>query len=294
MASLTFIVNRLGLQLKKNAPRMLIHGGTIAMTAGAIWGCKKSIDLPELIDQMKDEVEDAKQRANTEGEYRKAVGSAYIRGFARIGKHMAGPATVFVAGAVGNEVGGHLFKKENAGLAAACAGLSSAFNQYRENVKKDGGAELDRKYRYGLQTVETEETTKDAKGNEKTKKVKTEIVVDDPSTYSDYARFFDESCKEWDPDPECNLTFLKIQQDLANKYLQANGHLFLNEVYDLLGIKRTKAGQYVGWVWQGDGDNFVDFGIYETRRERNRAFVNGYEPVILLDFNVDGVITDLI
>lgn len=264
------------------------------MTIGAVWGCVKSVEVPKLIDQMKDEVEDARQRANTEGEYRKFVGSAYVKGFIRIGKHMSGPTTIFVAGAVGNEYGGHLIKKENAGLTAAVAGLTSAFKQYRENVKKDGGEELDRKYRYGLQTVEEEVTETDSKGKEKTKKVKTEIIPDDPSTYSEYARFYDESCREWDPDPEYNLTFLRIQQDLANKYLQANGHLFLNEVYDMLGIKRTKAGQYVGWVWNGDGDNFVDFGIYETKRERNRAFVNGYEPVILLDFNVDGVITDLI
>jgi hypothetical protein len=59
----------------------------------------------------------------------------------------------------------------------------------------------------------------------------------------------------------------------------------------------TKAGHEVGWVYDEKnpvGDNFVDFGIYDLYNERARAFVNGYERTILLDFNVDGVISDLI
>ena len=42
-----------------------------------------------------------------------------------------------------------------------------------------------------------------------------------------------------------------------------------------------------------NGDNYVDFGIYKNK-EGNRRFINGYEYNILLDFNVDGVIYDLI
>ena len=71
----------------------------------------------------------------------------------------------------------------------------------------------------------------------------------------------------------------------------------LNEVYDMLGIPRTKAGQIVGWIYVEDhpnGDNFVDFGIYDMNREKVRDFVNGYERTILLDFNVDGNILNLI
>ena len=65
----------------------------------------------------------------------------------------------------------------------------------------------------------------------------------------------------------------------------------------MLGIERTKAGQIVGWVYDEDnplGDNYVDFGIYDINREKSRDFVNGYERVILLDFNVDGNILDRI
>ena len=64
----------------------------------------------------------------------------------------------------------------------------------------------------------------------------------------------------------------------------------------MLGIDKTKAGKLlVGFMILKNtkGDNFVDFGIYNMSNDRVRAFVNGYEPTILLDFNVDGNIWDL-
>jgi len=90
--------------------------------------------------------------------------------------------------------------------------------------------------------------------------------------------------------------FLKAQQNYFNNMLQARGHVFLNEVYDALGMERSSSGTVVGWVIRkdGQGDNFIDFGIFDGESERARAFVNGYERNIRLDFNVDGVIYDLI
>ena len=64
----------------------------------------------------------------------------------------------------------------------------------------------------------------------------------------------------------------------------------------MLGIPKTKAGQVVGWVYDPEhpvGDNYVDFGLFDLDRERVRRFVNGDERNILLDFNVDGNIWEL-
>lgn len=109
---------------------------------------------------------------------------------------------------------------------------------------------------------------------------------------SQYARFFDDGSPAWTRDPECNLLFLKMQQDYATNLLRTKGYLFLNDVYDMLGIPRSKAGQIVGWVYDKEnpiGDNKVDFGLFD---EYNSKFVNGYKNSILLDFNVDGSIID--
>ena len=110
---------------------------------------------------------------------------------------------------------------------------------------------------------------------------------------SQYAKFFDETSRCWEKNAELNLGFLRAQQNYANDKLRSQGYLFLNDVYDMLDIERTQAGQCVGWIYDPEnpdhkGNNYVDFGIYDIHRKENRKFVNGIERSILLDFNVDG------
>lgn len=73
------------------------------------------------------------------------------------------------------------------------------------------------------------------------------------------------------------------------------GHLFLNEVYDLIygdGERRTLAGQYAGWTKDGDGDGYVDFRIKVLHAEPYDDGKPFEAPPILIDPNVDGVIMD--
>lgn len=118
--------------------------------------------------------------------------------------------------------------------------------------------------------------------------------LNDARSLSMYARFFDECCPAWTTSSEYNLHFLLAQQQHANNLLKARRYLFLNEVYDMLGIPRSKAGQCIGWIYDEQnpvGDNHVDFGIYDRY---NSDFVNTRKNTILLDFNVDGMILDRI
>ena len=187
----------------------------------------------------------------------------------------------------------NILRKRNAALGAAYATLDKSYKAYRNRVIERFGSEVEKEIRYNIRAEEIEHTTIDEEGNEVV--VKEEVKTMDPNLYSDYAKFFDESNVNWNRNPEYNLMFLKSQQQYANDLLKSRGRLFLNEVYDMLGMERTKAGQVVGWVYDEEnpiGDNFVDFGIYDMSKERVRAFVNGYEPNILLDFNVDGNVWD--
>lgn len=137
--------------------------------------------------------------------------------------------------------------------------------------------------------------------NVTTEKKEVEKVVEkqDSNTskgVSQYARWFDDGCPGWTKNPEYNLVFLKYQQDYANSKLKAQGYLFLNDVYDMLDIPRTNTGQVVGWIYDAEnpiGDNFVDFGLNRDDVQC-KDFVNGYRRDVLLDFNVDGTILDLI
>ena len=106
--------------------------------------------------------------------------------------------------------------------------------------------------------------------------------------YSIYARFFDEDNPHWNFDPERNLMFLKQVEVIANTKLRTQGYLFLNDVYEMLGLERSKAGQLVGWIYDKEnpiGDNYVSFGIFNAG---NEDFVNKRKNSVLLDFNVDG------
>ena len=129
---------------------------------------------------------------------------------------------------------------------------------------------------------------------EMTKEEEVEKVDGEYRNVSIYARFFNGSCPAWTKNPDMNMMYLMTQRQYATDMLKLKGHLFLNEVYDMLGMTRTKEGQVVGWVYDPDnpiGDNYVDFGIFE---DYNQDFVNGYETTALLDFNVDGNILDRI
>jgi hypothetical protein len=187
-----------------------------------------------------------------------------------------------------------ILSKRNVALGAAFAAANKGFKEYRNRVAERFGEETDRELKYNIKAKIFEETSIDETGEEK----KTEIGVDvaEPDTGSSYARFFDSRSSYWEKDSEYNAMFLRAQERYANDLLKAKGHLFLNEVYDLLDVPRSKAGQIVGWVYNAKkpvGDNYVDFGIFDLNRERTRDFVNGYERAILLDFNVDGNIWDL-
>lgn len=102
--------------------------------------------------------------------------------------------------------------------------------------------------------------------------------------------WFDEGCVGWGKDPQYNKMYLQHQQQHLNDLLRSRGHLYLNEVFDVLGIPRTKFGQVSGWVYE-DENSYADFGLYS---ESNKDFINGKTADALLDFNVDGLIIDRI
>ena len=155
------------------------------------------------------------------------------------------------------------------------------------------GEDLDKDLKYNLKAKEVKEQVVDEDGKKKTVKKTTSIV--DPSDVGDFSRIFYEGNTGWDPNPLYTLKFLKTQQEWANQRLRAQGFLFLNDVYDMLGFSKIPEGQVIGWIYDEKnpiGDNFVDFGIFDMNKEPNIRFVNGDERGIILDFNHDGNILD--
>jgi hypothetical protein len=60
-------------------------------------------------------------------------------------------------------------------------------------------------------------------------------------------RKFDRQARNWSQDPQINMLFLRTMQSFFNDVLMSRGHVFLNEVYDELGMSRTSQGAISGW-----------------------------------------------
>ena len=312
MNNITRTLNKAAFKFKKHSPEILVVAGVVGVVGSTVMACKATTKVNDILDDTKDQLDkihEAGERLEngetlmlkdgeeyTVEQNKKDLTIVYAQTALKFAKLYA-PSVIIGGLSITAILTGHnITRKRNIALAAAYTAVDKSFKEYRGRVVERFGEALDKELKYGIKSKEVDEVVTNEDGTESVVK-KTVDVVDatNPMNVSEYARFFDDGCAGWTKDPEYNLMFLRDQQRYANDLLKSKGHLFLNEVYDLLGIPRKKAGQIVGWIYDEkhpNGDNFVDFGIYDTNKTANRDFVNGYERTILLDFNVDGNIWD--
>jgi hypothetical protein len=286
-------VSRQLLVAKKNSPHIFFGVGIVGTAASTVMACRATLKLGETLEGINKEIEENKllreipedqdsPEAHLEqlNHHRETL-RVYTLASWKILRLYAPPVVIGVA-SVALLTGSHVqMTRRNSALMVAYAGLEKFFGEYRNRVQLEVGEEKELELYHGSST-------------ELVKKESGEVVearVVDPRRISPYARFFDEYSPNWVRNPEYNRTFLEIQQKYANDRLASVGTVFLNEVYDWLGLPRSKAGAVVGWFYGGDGDGYINFGIYDAW---NSQFIAGNEPSILLDFNVDGVIYDKI
>ena len=297
--NLTRGLSRLGLKLKKHSPEILMVTGTIGVVTSAVMACKATLKVNDILEETKQDVDkingvlENEEYADkySEEDSKRDLLIVYAQTGIKLAKLYA-PSVILGTLSLGAMItSNNILRKRNVALAAAYTVLDKGFKDYRTNVIERFGEKIDKELKYNIKAKTFETVTVDENGKEK----KTKEEVDICDEISDFARFFDEGSRYFTKDPEYNLMFLKNQERYANDKLKAKGYLFLNDVYRMLDIPETKAGQIVGWIYDEkcpNGDNYVDFGIYNTNREKSRDFVNGYEKVILLDFNVDGNILE--
>lgn len=287
-----------GLKIQKRMPEITLAVGIIGFGVTLVSACKATLGANDILEARReslDVISKAKVVAETDGkEYDSKrdlmiVNCQTAVGFAKLYGFSAAVGAVSLACILTSH---NIMKTRYLGAVAAYNAVSGAFKEYRKRVIDEGGRELDRHYMFGTEIQQVEKKVTDEKG--KTKTIKEDVVVvGDNETASPYARFFSEENPEWNRNPELSLLFLKAQEAIANNLLHTRGYLFLNEVYDLLHMEPTQLGAICGWI-EGNGDGFVDFGLYDGEKTAVRKFINGESNTILLDFNVDGMILDLI
>ena len=282
------------LTVRKHSPEILMVAGVIGTVAGAVMACKETLELEDVLDECKQEKMELEEQYAMCEEYsedalKKDQVKLTIKQAAKIVKLYA-PSVIMEVTSIGVIFASNdIMRKRNASMAAAYATLNSMYKRYRQNVIESYGEEVDKDMRFGVKHEKVTEIDED--GN----KVKIDArIVDLDNTalaISDYSRFFQAGCRGFDASSgRYNLLYLKGIQAMFNNKLIADGYVMLNDVYRELGFDTIPEGWSIGWVYDEEnpiGDNYIDFGLYEARNKNQRA-VNDWEPVILMDFNVDG------
>ena len=288
---LTVTVNRAGLMLKKYSPDILFGLGVTGIVGAAVMAANASRSFDSTKAQFDDYLAAARDQFDIDMQQyddpvsaKKHLGESYIRAVA-VWVKLYGPAVGLGLTSIGLLATGHIQSRQRIATSlAAYAALDQAYRQYRERVIEKYGEDTDDEFRFGKPEKRSFKVTgKD--GKQKTEKF--EVYTD----VSETSAFFDEYSLQWRNDSALNKFFLKSEQSYFNDRLNTVGHVFLNEVWDALGIPRTSTGALVGWVRSHDKENVIDFGIFSTK---NSAFTNGHESACLITPNVDGVIYDLL
>lgn len=272
------------LRAKYHSPTLLFVGGVTGVVTAAVLACRATLKTEQvLVDHNLNLAEARSLRSDAvytdDSQYSKDVAFIYVQTAGEFCK-LYGPSIVLGVASLTALTGSHrILSKRNAALTAAYSAVDQAFKQYRERVRNELGEEKDRQFRYGTSTkTVVEETDKGIK--------KVDVTTFNKDGISGYAKLFDESNANWQPDVSVNLTFLRAVENQANNKLRVYGWVLLNDVYDALGYQPTTAGAVVGWTRDG-GDKQIDFGL-NSDNPLVEDFLLGLDKSVLLDFNVEG------
>lgn len=284
------LASRSMLKLNASSPTILVVAGVVGFGATAVMAAKASRKIDPILEEH-DKARAAVEHTNhTQRERQKAVVHVYTATTVELAK-LYGP-TIFVGALSTASVlsGHHILKGRYVATMAAYSGLFDQFQLYRGRVAKAIGEEREKDLYEGAMLEWQEDP--DHKGEYKLTANHLE------KSKGNYLQpWFDEVNPNWTRDPQINYFFLKSVQSHMNNRLEVFGHVFLNEVYDALGMPRCREGAVLGWI-RGDkgsvGDGFVDFGFMTSNNPHAVAFRKGVEKTVQLNFNVDGSIWDKI
>ena len=280
----------------------------------AIHEVKKSVDQkPEEGSEEQKEI-----IVYSDANYRKDIVKIYSKAGLNLGKLYWLPVTL---GAIGF---GMIFQSHSimsnrySNAVAACLATDRILSFYRKNVVEEMGEEADQRFRYGLKKETVEKPVLDSNGQQKRDKegkpkTKEEdiLVAKDPQKtldYSPYARVFAKytpflqiskgvcyGSREWEDSGFYNLQLIENTEKELERELQAEGHLFLNRAYELLGFDTDNSGQDVGWKVDPDDPNndcHVKLTIlpvgYDPKSDEVQSVIKGGETDYVIDFNVYG------
>ena len=273
---------------RKHSPVLLFGVGVAGFIGTVVLATRATFKMEEVVKEAESLTDEANSKDLSEKDLKKELTKIRMNTAVKVGKLYA-PAIGTGVLSISALTGAHVIQlRRLGGVTAAYAALDQGFREYRKRVVDEFGGEKDAELRYGL--IEKEVIVSDGPEGpvvDTVKRLNPELGM------SIYAKAFDENNPNWEPDRHKNQIFIQVQQQYANDRLHSQGYLFLSDVYRSLGFKETKASRVVGWV-KGNGDDYVDFGLFDGDPHMGTLFVNGETQSVVLDFNVDGVVWDLL
>jgi len=297
---LTRLAGRLLTKGKYNAPEIMTIAGLIVGAGCVVASCKSTLKADPKVKKAKKEIKEIKEKKVSEKAKKHELTKVKTDTAISVVKDYALPAGLGVLSVALIWGGNRVLRKRLVASTMAYAALYKSYQEYRGRVVKALGEDREKELYYGKK-LESKTVVDEATGE-----VKTETkLVTNGRQLSPYARVFNEGCWDsingrwlwrntcWRKSAYENKLTIKRALIEANNRLKADGFLFLNTVYQMLGMPLTYEGQIVGWTLEG-GDGFVDFGVTNGKYlvPGNEDFINELTPDCILDFNVDGVIVD--
>ena len=265
--------------------------GTAGVIGGTVLLCKETIKTCEIVREYREE----KQKMIDDGAEKKDIRKLKAKTAGKVALTMLPGASVEVGGLMSMWNGYSKTKTALISVGLAYDELQKFTNGYRQEVRERYGEEVDEELAYHFRTEEI--VVEDENGTQRKETVRI-YPADSKGMPSPYARYFCYGEAEGaERNFDYNDHFLHAQERAANDCFQARRKFMLCELYELLGIRASKASYKVGWVYDPDkpeGDNRIDLRIRVVYREKigPDGMPDGFERVHMIDPNVDGEVAD--
>lgn len=300
-------------KVKFRSPELLIGAGVVGLVGAAVVAVRRGVRWhtaakAEIVHDL-----ETIKKAEGSPQYTR---EAWVRDYAQvIGKgvwsftQIYGPSVAVGAASVVSILAGTgILRGRLAAVASAAATAQAALDRYRQRVREKLGEDSDYEFAYEVSAKKAKIKHED--GTKETQ-VTYHLVPSSGEwmSASPYSRLWDESALEWSPNRELQYLTLRSLENHFNRELDVRGVVFLNDVYTALGLPMSKDAALVGWVKDYEkpkmaklaaelgrvpGDGVISFGVFENESPSARAYLSGDDDRVVLDFNVDGVIYDLI
>lgn len=300
-------------KVKFRSPELLIGAGVVGLVGAAVvavrrgvrWHSAAMAEIGHDLETIK-KAEGLPQytREDRVRDYAQVIGKG-VWSFTQI----YGPSVaVGVASVVSILAGTGILKGRLAAMTSAAATAQAALERYRSRVREKLGEDADYEFAYEVSSkkakIKHEDGTKES--------LVTYHLVPSSGEWmaaSPYSRLWDENAMEWCANRDIQFLTLRSLENHFNQELNARGVVFLNDVYKALGLPMSKDAALVGWIKNYEkpkmaqlaaelgrvpGDGVISFGVFENESPSARAYLAGDDNRVVLDFNVDGVIYDLI